>query len=44
MSISPVEYLRHVLDETDFLEIHFGGVSKEEFLNDDVEARLRSKP
>lgn len=31
MSVSPVEYLRHILDETDFLTTRFRGVSKEEF-------------
>ncbi len=36
MSISPVEYLRHILDETDFLTKRFSGVSKEEFLNDET--------
>jgi uncharacterized protein with HEPN domain len=36
MSISPVEYLRHILDETAFLANRFDGVSKEEFLNDET--------
>ncbi|MFY9609641.1 MAG: DUF86 domain-containing protein [Blastocatellia bacterium] len=36
MSVSPVEYLRHILDETDFLTNRFRGVSKEDFLTDET--------
>lgn len=36
MSISPVEYLRHVLDETDFLVNRFREVSKDELLGDET--------
>ncbi|MEK6408252.1 MAG: HepT-like ribonuclease domain-containing protein [Acidobacteriota bacterium] len=36
MSISPVEYLRHILDETDFLTNRFARVSKEDFLTDET--------
>ncbi|MEK6303193.1 MAG: DUF86 domain-containing protein [Acidobacteriota bacterium] len=36
MSISPVEYLRHILDETDFLANRFTGISKENFLTDET--------
>lgn len=36
MSISPVEFLRHILDETEFLTNRFGGVSKEDFLTDET--------
>ena len=36
MSISAVEYLRHILDETDFLLRRLGGVSKEHFVADET--------
>src|SRR5438128_10514159 len=36
MSISAVEYLRQVLDETDFLTDRFSGVSKEDFMADET--------
>lgn len=36
MSISAVEYLRHILDETDFLQTRFEGVSKAQFLSDET--------
>jgi uncharacterized protein with HEPN domain len=36
MSVSPVEYLRHILDETEFLTNRLRGVSKEDFLTDET--------
>jgi uncharacterized protein with HEPN domain len=36
MSVSPVEYLRHILDETAFLTSRFGGIGKEDFLTDET--------
>ena len=36
MSISAVEYLRHILNETDFLTNRLSGVSKEPFLGDET--------
>lgn len=36
MSISAVEYLRHPLDETDFLTRRLSGVSKEHFVADET--------
>jgi uncharacterized protein with HEPN domain len=36
MSVSPLEYLRHILDETKYLDNRTRDVSKEEFLNDET--------
>ena len=36
MSISAVEYLRHILDETEFLTRRLSGVSKEHFVADET--------
>ncbi|NOX64124.1 MAG: DUF86 domain-containing protein [Chloroflexi bacterium] len=36
MSRSPIEYLRHILDETDYLLRESEGLSKEAFLYDDT--------
>ncbi len=34
MPLSPLEYLRHILDETDYLTAQMQGLSKERFLTD----------
>jgi uncharacterized protein with HEPN domain len=34
MSLSPLEYLRHILDETEYLIDEKQGLSKEQFLQD----------
>ena len=34
MSLSPLEYLRHILDEADYLITHTQRLSKEEFIQD----------
>lgn len=36
MSLSPVEYLRHILDETEYLLDHAQDLSKEEFIQDET--------
>jgi uncharacterized protein with HEPN domain len=36
MSFSPLEYLRHMLAEAEFLVVHTGAVSKADFLRDEV--------
>jgi uncharacterized protein with HEPN domain len=36
MSASPLEYLRHILDETTFLVSGVRGVTKRRFINDDT--------
>jgi uncharacterized protein with HEPN domain len=36
MSVSPLEYLRHILDETKYLHDRAKGLSKEDFLNDET--------
>jgi uncharacterized protein with HEPN domain len=36
MSVSPLEYLRHILDETKYLRDQAEGLSKEDFLNDET--------
>lgn len=41
MSISAVEYLRHILDETDFLVRRLSGVSKEDFAVPDLSLSVR---
>ncbi len=34
MQVSPLEYLRHILDETEYLILQKQGLSKEQFLED----------
>ncbi|CAN5783507.1 hypothetical protein BH23ACT11_BH23ACT11_19340 [soil metagenome] len=34
MSFPPLEYLRHMLDETNYLIEHSRGLSKEQFVED----------
>ena len=34
MPLSPLEYLRHMLDETEYLMAESQGLSKEQFLQD----------
>ena len=36
MSASPLEYLRHILDETEYLEARLRDLSKSDFLNDET--------
>ena len=36
MSVSPLEYLRHILDETKYLRDRAKSLSKEDFLNDET--------
>ena len=36
MPLSPVEYLRHMLDEASFLERSCGGLSKDRFMEDEA--------
>ena len=36
MSASPLEYLRHILDETEYLETRLRDLSKSDFLNDET--------
>lgn len=36
MSRSPLEYLQHILDETEYLIKHVAGLSKEKFVQDDT--------
>lgn len=36
MSFSPLEYLRHILIETDYLIHHSRGLAKEQFLQDET--------
>ena len=36
MSVSPLEYLRHILDETEYLDGRAKDLSKEDFLNDET--------
>ena len=36
MSLSPVEYLRHILDETAYLLDHAQDLSREEFIQDET--------
>jgi uncharacterized protein with HEPN domain len=36
MSLSPLEYLRHILDETKYLSRHTPGLSKAQFLADET--------
>ena len=36
MSVSPLEYLRHILDETEYLDGRARDLSKEDFLNDET--------
>ncbi len=36
MSLSPLEYLRHILDETDYLLNQTKGVKKKQFLTDET--------
>lgn len=36
MSLSPIEYLRHILDEADFLMKNAKDFEREEFLNDEI--------
>ena len=36
MSVSPLEYLRHILDETKYLDDRARDLSKQEFLNDET--------
>ena len=36
MSVSPPEYLRHILDETIFILARAEGITKEQFLGDDT--------
>jgi uncharacterized protein with HEPN domain len=36
MSRSPLEYLQHILDETEYLIKHAAGLSKEKFIQDDT--------
>ena len=36
MSLFPLEYLRHIFDETKYLMDRAEGLSKEEFINDDT--------
>ena len=36
MSISPLEFLRHILDETNYLIKHSEGMSKEDFSYNDT--------
>jgi uncharacterized protein with HEPN domain len=35
MSPSPLEYLQHILDETNYLIAHTAGLSKEAFIQDE---------
>jgi uncharacterized protein with HEPN domain len=36
MSLDPFDYLRHILDEAEYLVIHSGNLSKEDFMQDDT--------
>ncbi len=36
MSRSPLEYLRHILDETEYLIKHAAGLNKDVFIHDDT--------
>ena len=36
MSVSPLEYLRHILDETEYLDGRAKDLSKDDFLNDET--------
>jgi len=36
MSLSPLEYLKHIRDETNYLISHADGLSREEFFQDDT--------
>ena len=39
MSPSPLDFLRHVIDEADFLSVEARGLSHEKFLSDDTRKR-----
>ena len=39
MSLSPLEYLRHILDETDYLKAQVARFAREQFLRDDTARR-----
>ena len=36
MLLSPLDYLRHILDETEYLMVERQGVTKEQFLEDET--------
>lgn len=36
MLLSPLDYLRHILDETEYLMVERQGLTKEQFLEDDT--------
>jgi uncharacterized protein with HEPN domain len=36
MPLSPLEYLRHILDETNYLTFQASGLTKQEFMEDDT--------
>ena len=39
MSLSPLEYLRHILDEVEYLMAHANVLNKEQFLSDETVKR-----
>jgi len=39
MSLSPLEYLRHVLDEADYLAVEVARLTRERFLSDETAKR-----